>query len=269
MRAISLRGSVDISSTSSQEIGLNQPPDCPRDFCAALRSGTIELNRLRQAEADLSESLARERLLVEQKDDLICHKDLMSRESDHRLMNGLQMVTSLLSMQSRMTQDKEAAAQLKIAASRISTIGSVHRSLHALDHIDNVDLTTYLKTLCKDISLMLSGAGGTNALTVEGIPVKVPSATGIPLGFIVSELVMNSAKYGAGKITVKLGNSRGNGYALSVSDCGPGLPKGFDPNSAKGLGMRIVLSLVDQIGGKLRFAAGDNKQGTCFTVLFH
>ncbi len=81
---------------------------------AVVRSGLVEIERLRQVEADLSESLARERLLVEQKDELIRHKDLLSAESDHRLMNGLQMVTSLLSMQSRLTHDKEAAAQVKV-----------------------------------------------------------------------------------------------------------------------------------------------------------
>jgi two-component sensor histidine kinase len=228
----------------------------------------VELDRLRRAEADLSKSLARERLLVEQKDELIRHKDLLSRESDHRLMNGLQMVTSLLSMQSRATHDKEAAAQLNIAANRVATIGSVHRSLHALDHIDSVDLRVYLKNLCTDIAGMLAADCDGNGLSVECIPLKVQSATGTSLGFIVSELVTNSAKYAGGKITVRLGVNPGNGYALSVSDCGAGLPKGFDPAKSKGLGMRIVLSLVRQIGGELHFSPGDGNRGTRFTVIF-
>jgi len=228
----------------------------------------VELERLRQAEADLSKSLAREHLLVEQKDELIRHKDLMGRESDHRLLNSLQMVTSLLSMQSRLTDDKGAAAQLKTAASRIATIGSIHRSLHALDHLESVDLGNYLERLCKDMADMLSAERDHDALSVDCIPLKVPSATGIPLGFIVSELVTNAAKHAAGKIAVRLGINPGNGYALTVSDHGAGLPKGFDPTKSKGLGMRIVLSLVDQIGGELRFSPGDDNRGTRFTIIF-
>lgn len=235
---------------------------------AVVRSGLVEIERLRQVEADLSESLARERLLVEQKDELIRHKDLLSAESDHRLMNGLQMVTSLLSMQSRLTHDKEAAAQLKIASNRVATIGSVHRSLHALDHLESIDLGQYLKTLCKDIAGMLPDGRDDNALAVEAISLKVSTAIGIPLAFVVSELVTNAAKYTGGKIVVGLGTNAGSGYALTVSDCGPGLPQGFDPAQSSGLGMRIVLSLLNQIDGELRFSAGDNSRGTCFTVLF-
>lgn len=268
MRALSLSDRVNQLAFAMSGTMFHQPADCPLESCAALRNGTAELERLQQAEADLSASLARERLLVEQKDELIRHKDLLGRESDHRLMNGLQMVTSLLSMQSRLTQDKEAAAQLQIAANRVATIGSVHRSLHALDHIESVNLTAYLGDLCRDIAGMLAGEGEGNILTVEGIPLKVPSTTGIPLGFIVSEMVTNSAKYGAGKITVRVAADPGNGYTLSVSDCGAGLPKGFDPAQSKGLGMRIILSLVNQIGGQLCFSAGDDNRGTRFTVGF-
>jgi len=229
----------------------------------------MELERLRSAEAELLKSLARERLLVEQKDELIRHKDLLSSESDHRLLNGLQMVTSLLSLQSRLTKNDEAAAQLQIAANRVATIGSVHRSLHASDNLESVDLTAYLEGLCKDIAEILPTERDGNALVVEGIPLTVPSAIGIPLGFIVSELVTNSAKYASGNITVRLGVNPGNGYALSVSDCGAGLPKEFDPTKTKGLGMRIISSLVRQIDGELRFSAGDDNRGTRFTVLFN
>ena len=269
MRALSLSYRVNQLAFAMSGTMFQQPAGCPLESCAALRNGTVELERLRQAETDLSESLARERLLVEQKDELIRHKDLLNRESDHRLMNGLQMVTSLLSMQSRVTQDKEAAAQLRIASNRVATIGSVHRSLHALDHIDSVNLTAYLEDLCRDIAGMLGGGeGGGNSLSVEGAPLKVRSITGIPLGFIVSEMVTNSAKYGAGKIVVRVAADAGDGNTVSVSDCGAGLPKGFDPTQSKGLGLRIILSLVNQIGGQLRFSAGDDDRGTRFTVGF-
>jgi two-component sensor histidine kinase len=62
--------------------------------------------------------------------------------------------------------------------------------------------------------------------------------------------------------------SHGKGYALSVSDDGPGLPEGFNPTKTNGLGMKLISSLVRQIGGQLQIARGDNGKGTQFTVLF-
>src|SRR5271166_2449444 len=191
---------------------LQQPPDCPLASCSELESGRKEVDRLNRMEAELREALSRERVLLDQKDELIRHKDLMSRESDHRLINGLQMVSSLLSLQSRQTQNAKAAEQLKIAANRVATIGSVHKRLHALDHVRTVELKQYLEDLCQDIRGILPNETGEHNLAIEGVALEVPTAIGIPLAYIVSELVMNSAKYASGKITVRLGLKPGTGY---------------------------------------------------------
>ena len=103
---------------------------------------------------------------------------------------------------------------------------------------------------------------------VEGEVIEIPTALAIPLGFIVSELTTNSAKYASGNVTVRIETTAANHHALSVLDDGPGLPVGFTPADSKGLGMKIVLSLVKQIGGELRILPGKNDRGTCFSVLF-
>jgi two-component sensor histidine kinase len=254
--------------TSIQVAAFQQPPDCPLALCAAIERGQKELERLNRTEALLREALARERVLLDQKDELIRHKDLMSRESDHRLMNGLQMVSSLLSLQSREAQNANAAEQLKIAANRVATIGSVHKRLHALDHVGTVELKQYLENLRQDLAGILPAEAAEQNLAVEGITLEVPTAIGIPLGYVVSELVMNCAKYGNGKITVSLSVNAAKGYELSVSDDGPGFPEGFDPKKSKGLGMKIVSSLVSQIGGQSIFGPNHSGRGARFTVLF-
>ena len=106
------------------------------------------------------------------------------------------------------------------------------------------------------------------AIVVEGIELKLPTATGIPLGFIVNELITNAIKYGKSRMTVRLEPSPEKGYALSVSNDGAVLPAAFDPAASKGLGMRIIRSLVQRIGGELRIGRGDKNRGTRFTVLF-
>ena len=105
-------------------------------------------------------------------------------------------------------------------------------------------------------------------IAVEGVEVRLLSATGIPLGFIASELITNAAKHGNGPITVDLKPDPAKGYALSVTNEDSVLPDGFDPANGKGLGMKIVTALVKQIAGELLFDRGDSGRGTRFTVHF-
>jgi len=228
-----------------------------------------ELTIHRRTEVRLRETIAREEALVRQKDELLQQQEVLSRESDHRLMNGLQMTVSLLSLQSRASANAEAASQLAVAANRIATIGRVHQRLHSFDGVQTVAFKQYLEDLCRDFSTMVSSEErAAQVIVVEGMDVKLPTVTGIPLGFIVNELITNAAKYGKGRITVRLEPNPGNGYALSVGNDGSVLPEGFDPAACTGLGMRIIRSLVERIGGQLRIDRGDRNQGTRFTVLF-
>jgi len=228
-----------------------------------------ELTKHRCTEIRLREALAREEALLRQKDELIQQQEVSSTESDHRFLNSLQMIVSLLRLQSRASANAEAASQLAIAANRVATIGRVHQRLHSFDAVQTVAFKQYLEDLCREFSTMLSSEERPErVIVVEGIEIKLPTVTGIPLGFIVNELITNAAKYGKGRITVRLEANPGQGYALSVSNDGPVWPEGFDPAACKGLGMRIVRSFVERIGGELRIGRGDKNQGTRFTVLF-
>jgi two-component sensor histidine kinase len=257
-----------LNPRSAPNAAFNLPLNCPRSHCAAITSGQVEIKRLQCAEAELKDALLREQLLLEGKDEFLRQKELLSRESDHRLLNGLQMVASLLSVQSRQAKEPEAAAQLKHAAGRVITVARVHRRLHVLDHIDAVELLEYLNGLCEEISGMFAIEGSTNVIVVQGISITVPTTIGIPLAFVVSELVTNSAKYAGGKITVNLANTSAGSYALSVSDEGPGLPEDFDPQRTRGLGMLIVSTLLKDMGGALVCGTNDSGKGARFTVLF-
>lgn len=199
---------------------------------------------------------------------LLKHQESQWTEFDHRLLNGLQLICGLLSSQSR-TAPPEAAVQLTIAARRIAAFGRAHRWLHFLDHQERVELKQYLQHLCEDLSALLFPDRAAHAIAVEGDEFEMATGLGIPLGFIVNELITNAAKHTEGTIIVRLRTISPTGLSLSVLDDGPGLPVGFDPAGNKGLGMKIVLSLVEQIGGKLHVAIGDDGRGTCFTVTFH
>jgi len=222
----------------------------------------------RLTEVQLRSALAQSEARIRQQDELIQRQDLLSKESDHRLMNDLQMTISLLSLQSRSSTNAEVAAQLAVAANRVSMIARIHHRLHSCDGAQAIDFMKFLEDCGRDFSAMLSSDERPEQVVVEGIEINLPAATAIPLGFIVSELIVNAAKYGQGRIAIGLQPDPECGYALSVSNGGPALPEGFDPGASKGLGMRIIQSFARQVGGELRIGRGDDGQGARFTVLF-
>jgi two-component sensor histidine kinase len=217
----------------------------------------------------LRAALARETALLQEKENLLQEQDVLRAESDHRLLNGLQMVVSLLSLQSRSASTADMGMQLLVAANRVATIERVHRRLHFHDVTKTVGLKKYLQELCQDAS-GLTDSGGAQRLDimVEGGEISIPSGTATSLGFIANELITNAIKHGKGRIIVRLETGPENRHALSVSNEGPALPDGFDPAACKGLGMKIVQSLVKKIGGDFRFGQGAGDQGARFVVLF-
>src|SRR5437588_11748494 len=111
--------------------------------------------------AELTASLLREKELLSEMSVLAQQQDLMAEEFDHRLGNSLQMIVSLLTLQSLAAATPETAAQLTIAAGRVAAFGRVHRRLHLHDRHKSVELKSYLQSLCGDLSdLMLQKTGG-------------------------------------------------------------------------------------------------------------
>jgi two-component sensor histidine kinase len=227
-----------------------------------------KLVQYRSLEIRLRDELAESQARLRRQDELIQKQELLSRESDHRLMNDLQMTISLLTLQSRASTNAEAAAQLAVAANRVSMIARIHHRLHSCEGAQAIEFRKFLGDFGRDFSAMLSSDERPEQVIVEGIELKLPAATAIPLGFIVSELITNAAKYGNGRIAIGLQPDPAYGYALSVSNDGPALPETFDPDAGKGLGMKIVQSFTRQIGGELRIGRGDDDKGARFTVLF-
>lgn len=239
---------------------------CPERRSAVLRERERAQHSIREVE--LCAEIAREKCLLREKDARIRQQEILGRESDHRLMNNLQMVVSLLSLQSRTEANADAASHLSIAANRVATIARIHRHLHSMDGLQSISLKRYLDELCRDYSQMLiSTDRRAQAIVVEGTEISVPTEVGFPLGLIVNELLTNAIKYGKGPISVTL-EPQASRSALSVRNHGSVLPDDFDPAASRGLGMSLISSLVEQIGGELRVDRGKDNQGTRFTVLF-
>lgn len=248
-------------SSSTENLGSRFPSQHALEFDrheqARLDGLTTQLQAARAREAALRRELRR----------LSEHDALLARELDHRILNGLQMIASLLSLQSRSTTVPEAAVQLAAAACRVAALGHVHRRLHLLGNRDHVNFTEYLRYLCEELSDLLLPRAAGFAIIVEGEDAEISTACAVPLGFIVNELVTNSAKYARGNITVRF-EAAPAGHSLMVLDDGPGLPAGFDPARSNGLGMKIVQAYVRQIHGELRVLPGEGSRGARCVVTF-
>ena len=147
-------------------------------------------------------------------------------------------------------------------------IGTIHHRLHLLDRASNVEFREFLISLCDDLSCLLFQNRTDHAIVVEAAKVEIPSTLASALGLITNELITNSVKHANGKITVRLEKSPPATYSLSVLDDGPGLPAGYEAANSKGLGMKLVLRLVKQIGGDLQIIPRHDGQRACFTVTF-
>lgn len=220
------------------------------------------------AKDSLQPSLAREAALQQEIEDLVRHQSVQAQEFDHRLLNSIQMIVSLLSAQSR-TASAEAAAELTVAVNRIIAFGHVHRRLHLLDRQKTVEFKQYLEHLCEDLCSLLSCEMSADAIVVEGPSCTIPTTLGSPLGFIVSELITNSRKYGRGRIVVRLETPSPHHHAISVVDDGLGLPADFKLDDGKGLGMRIIRALVNEINGELLIVRGEHERGLHLAISFH
>lgn len=204
--------------------------------------------------------------LALEKERALHDKRLVSREIDHRIKNSLMLVGSMLVMQRRSAASEEAQAALASAADRVRTIARIHEQLYRSDTANTVEFGAYLEALAED--LVASFSRDDVSLVTEAEVVELSSDIAAPLGLVAAELLMNALKHarregGRSKIWVTF-HRKGGSLELVVADDGPGLPEGFDPARSRGLGMRLVVSMVAQLGGTLR--AGNAGEGARFEV---
>jgi len=192
----------------------------------------------------------------------ISRAELMAREIDHRVMNSLQFVSGLLTMQSSGPVDAgDASKLLKEAATRVAAVARVHRNFYSSDAAQ-ASCITFLARLCADLSDICGVA-----IEVNGDEGMVPTTQIQPIGLLTNELVTNAAKHGAGKIEVTY-KVKEDHHELSVCDQGVGVPDGFDVAHSEGLGMKVVRVLAKQLGGRVEVGHNPNGQGACFRVMF-
>jgi two-component sensor histidine kinase len=180
------------------------------------------------------------------------HQKVLVEEINHRAKNSLHLVSSMLQLQARGVGDAEVGKHLTVAAGRVSAVGRLYARLAYHSGFDKIELGAYLREVCED--MQAAQADCVIHPEVEDAVMLAPDQA-IHLGLIVNELITNACKYGypgrsGGQVWLRLERD-GKSLRLSVRDEGAGLPADFDADSGKGLGMRIVRSLIAQLGATL------------------
>lgn len=170
---------------------------------------------------------------------LLREKDLLVREVHHRVANSLQLVRTMLTLQAR-NATESTREQLEKASGRIIGIAAVHRHLYRGGSVLEGDAAAYLSALVEDLKSVVPD-GREIRLVAEPVLLSADALT--PVGLIVSELVLNAAKYGGGMISITFGEVP-DGLRIEVADEGPGFGETSGDRSSWGLGMRMITSLL-------------------------
>ena len=211
------------------------------------------------------QKLAEERIRVS-----LSEKESLLKEIHHRVKNNMQVVSSLLQLQSGYTQDPQALAMFEESRDRIRSMALIHEKLYQTKDLAHIDFSEYIPSLVNMIFATQKARSSVirSQISVGAVSFGVDLA--IPLGLVINELVSNCLKHAfngrdSGTVNIELQNYGIYEYSLVVCDDGVGLPPGFDIDSTSSLGLKLVRILAEQIGGELTVA---NRNGSYFQINF-
>lgn len=200
----------------------------------------------------------------------LSEKEILLKEIHHRVKNNLQVVSSLLDLQSRGIEDEEALATFMEGQNRVKAMALIHQKLYQNEDLATINFAEYAENLMKELATLYPSAKGVKTNIVSNGATEFDIDTAVPLGLILNELVSNAYKYafeesGRGELNVSV-EALGEGkHQLTVSDSGAGLPEGFDFEQAKSLGLRLVRRLARQLYGSVQYI---EESGAKFVVSF-
>ena len=178
-------------------------------------------------------------------------QEMLLKEVNHRVKNSLQIVSSVLHLQTTLVEGRAAADALRSAAARVQAIAAVHERLYQDDDVHTVALETFLRGLCDEIGRAYACSEG---ILVDAPGVEVPTDFAVPLALIVNELVTNAIKYVGPPCRIILQADPDGPLKLTVADTGSGPPS---PSHPRGLGSRIIDAYARQLGATLETKHGD------------
>ena len=207
-------------------------------------------NRIERLNSDLKEKNA----IIEKS---LKEKDTLLREIHHRVKNNLQVISSLLGIQSRSVKDEAAINALNEGRTRVQSMSLIHQDLYKHDNLKGINIKEYFEKLIKGIFETYKISNDEVEVRHEVQEMTLDVDTAIPLGLILNELITNSLKYafqgGRGEIDISL-KSIEDQIILKVSDNGKGMGDADEIIKSESYGYDLIHALIDQLDGNLNLS---------------
>ncbi len=197
-------------------------------------------------------------------------KEVLLHEIHHRVKNNLQVISSLLNLQAREVDEPAEKELFRESKNRVRAMALPHEQLYRSEDVARVDLGNYARDLATGLARSYRVEAGAVAVRVDVGEIRLPLDAAIPCGLIITELVSNCLKHafgeaGRGEVVIALQGTDGGRATLSVTDDGRGFPEELDFRKTRSLGLQLVVSLAEQLGGTLEM---ERRDGTEFRVTF-
>jgi two-component sensor histidine kinase len=214
-------------------------------------------------------------IIVQQKEHLSLsnqEKDILLKEIHHRVKNNLQIITSLLSLQSLNIEDQKTKNLFSNSQYRINSMALIHEMLYQSDNLSRINYSSYLKELLNKLVTSVKGLENNIKTIIEVPDIFINIDTAIPLGLLITEIITNSLKYAfkqneSGILNIKITPLQKKfHYSLKIGDNGSGFSNEQNNHKPNSLGMKLIYRLTKQINGTI--VKGNNKKGTHYNITF-
>ncbi len=207
--------------------------------------------------------------IEEQMRSSISEKEILLQEVHHRVKNNLQVISSILNLQTSYVKDENSLNILRESQNRIKSMSFIHESLYQTGDFSHIEFSSYMLALCKNLVHSYAIHSDTVELKTELTKTFLSLDQAIPSGLIANELISNALKYAfeegtKGEIYMGI-SDQDNQIRLEIGDNGRGLPEGLDHKNSDSLGLQLVHTLVDQLDAEIHV---DLKGGTKYLITF-
>ena len=196
-------------------------------------------------------------------------KEQLLKEIHHRVKNNLQIISSLLNLQSDNTTDEKFLAMIRESKNRIMSMALIHEMLYVTKNLSHINIYAYITKLCNSVYQSFQTKESSIEFEYdidEDIYFEIDNM--IPIGLILNEILSNSFKYAfpdkKGIIQIHF-QKTGDQYCMIAQDNGLGIPKNFNIAESKTLGSQLIYMLAEQLDGKLSV---ESNKGTKYTLKF-
>lgn len=219
----------------------------------------------------LTHEITDKKVIEKQVRESLREKEILLQEVHHRVKNNLQVISSILNLQSSYVKDKNTLNILRESQNRIKSMSFIHESLYQTKDFSSIDFADYILSLSNNLIHSYNIGSGTVRLDTDFEKVFLNLDQAIPCGLIVNELLSNALKYaftgnkkGVLNLSIK---EKDNKVHLRIKDNGVGLPPEFKFEEADSLGLQLVFTLIEQLDGEVKFSTAPNK-GTDYLIIF-